>query len=48
MHTVLEIEEAIEALPREEWQKLREWFLEREYVIHASASVFELYDAEEQ
>lgn len=47
MSTALEIEKAIEALPQEELGKLREWFVEREATLSASASVFSLYDAEE-
>jgi hypothetical protein len=47
MSTVLEIEQAIETLPREQWLELREWFLERDAVFAASASVLGLYDAED-
>lgn len=47
MSTVLEIEKAIEALPKEEFGKLREWFAEREASLAASGSVFAAYDAEE-
>ncbi|MFZ2281171.1 MAG: hypothetical protein WAW39_25450 [Prosthecobacter sp.] len=47
MSTVLEIEQAIETLPREQWLELRAWFMERDATISASASVFALFDAEE-
>jgi hypothetical protein len=47
MSTVLEIEQAIETLPREQWHELREWFIEHDATVAASASVFSLYDAEE-
>lgn len=47
MRTVLEIEQAIETLPREQWLELHEWFMERDATLSASASVFGLYDAEE-
>lgn len=47
MSTVLEIEKAIEALPKEELGKLREWFSEREASLAASGSVFAGYDDEE-
>ncbi len=47
MSTVLEIEKAIERLPREQLNQLREWFDEYATVTTASANVFSLYDKEE-
>jgi|GEM_PF-1163038 len=48
MSTVLEIEKAIEKLPREQLSELREWFDEYAAMTAASASVFALYDREEE
>lgn len=47
MSTVLEIEKAIEQLPREQLLQLREWFDEYAALSSASTNVFRVYDAEE-
>ncbi|WP_166442688.1 hypothetical protein [Phragmitibacter flavus] len=47
MGTVLEIEKAIEQLPREQVAELREWFDGYAGMMTASSSVFALYDEEE-
>ncbi len=47
MGNLLEIEQAIETLPREQWLELRAWFMERDAAVAASENVLALYDAEE-
>jgi hypothetical protein len=47
MSTVLEIEKAIEQLSPEQLAELRDWFDEYAELVAASASVLDLYDAEE-
>ena len=47
MRTVLEIQQAIERLPREQLGELREWFVENASMTAASATVLSLYDQEE-
>ncbi|MEW6303246.1 MAG: hypothetical protein AB1705_07235 [Verrucomicrobiota bacterium] len=47
MSTVVEIENAIERLTPAELEKLAAWLDEYRQMIHASATVFEMYDKEE-
>lgn len=43
----MEIEKAIEELPSREMQKLFSWVEEKQSMIESTASLFEIYDAEE-
>ena len=47
MSTVVDIEKAIDRLRPDEFRELMGWFEEKQAAVHASASVFALYDKEE-
>lgn len=47
MSTVLEIEQAIEALSPDQRRELRDWINQYDGLVDAAASVFSLYDEEE-
>lgn len=47
MHTVLEIEKAIERLPEPEQRKIAEWFEDHRLIVASSASLASIYDEED-
>lgn len=47
MSTVAKIESAVEKLTPEEFRQFVAWFEERQALLHASAALFGMYDAEE-